>query len=172
MSIDEENERPRERALCSSLSSILVVNIYSPPLAGLSRLTFGSLYLLPSFLLHFKGASILFISFLPNVTRREAMNLRVYILGLAGAAAAGFTLVFAAVVQPRQENENTMDLYLCSNPNFNHDCAGCACERLANLTTSGGYGGPPCCMSLPFHYIALRPSQPSAPSLRSNSRTS
>lgn len=75
------------------------------------------------------------------------MNLRIYFLGLAGAAvAAAGVFAAAAVIQPRQENEDTMDLYLCSNPNFNHDCAGCACERLANLTTVGGYGGPPCCM--------------------------
>ncbi|KAI1111920.1 hypothetical protein F5Y14DRAFT_453518 [Nemania sp. NC0429] len=67
------------------------------------------------------------------------MKLKIYFLGLAGAAAAA-----AAIIQPRQENEDTMDLYLCSNPDFNHDCAGCACERLANLTTVGGYGGPPC----------------------------
>ncbi|KAI0108578.1 hypothetical protein GGR51DRAFT_558889 [Nemania sp. FL0031] len=72
------------------------------------------------------------------------MKLKIYFLGIAGAAAAGFTLVFAAIVQPRQENQDLMDLYLCSNPDFNHDCAGCACEQLANVSTSGGYGGPPC----------------------------
>ncbi|KAI0814602.1 hypothetical protein GGR55DRAFT_632515 [Xylaria sp. FL0064] len=84
------------------------------------------------------------------------MNPKLYILaGLAGAAtAAGFALnipvpgpAAAAIFHPhhrRQENEDAMDLYLCSNPDFNHDCAGCACERLANLTTVGGYGGPPC----------------------------
>ncbi|KAI1197140.1 hypothetical protein F5X97DRAFT_324700 [Nemania serpens] len=63
------------------------------------------------------------------------MNLKICFLGLAVAVAA---------IQPRQQNEDAMDLYLCSNPDFNHDCAGCACERLANLTTVGGYGGPPC----------------------------
>ncbi|KAI1191035.1 hypothetical protein F5B17DRAFT_454486 [Nemania serpens] len=71
------------------------------------------------------------------------MILKIYLLGLAGAAGA-FAAAAAAVMQPRQENEDTMDLYLCSNPDFNHDCVGCACERLANLTTVGGYGGPPC----------------------------
>ncbi|KAI0599197.1 hypothetical protein F4775DRAFT_130395 [Biscogniauxia sp. FL1348] len=44
----------------------------------------------------------------------------------------------------RQETSDTPDLYLCSNPDFNKNCDGCACERLANLTTSGGYSGPPC----------------------------
>lgn len=87
------------------------------------------------------------------------MNLKICFLGLAVAVAA---------IQPRQQNEDAMDLYLCSNPDFNHDCAGCACERLANLTTVGGYGGPPCCMlssssSLsPFH---LTPFAPRAASL-------
>jgi hypothetical protein len=76
------------------------------------------------------------------------MNLKVCLLALAGAAAAAASLIpifAAAVVHPRQQDEDTMDLYLCSNPNFNHDCIGCACERLANLSTTGGYGGPPCC---------------------------
>ena len=74
------------------------------------------------------------------------MNLKIYLLAIAGSATARFALLPSAIVQPRQENEDAMDLYLCSNPDFNHDCAGCACERLENLTTTGGYGGPPCCM--------------------------
>ncbi|RWA04365.1 hypothetical protein EKO27_g10742, partial [Xylaria grammica] len=60
------------------------------------------------------------------------MNLKTHLYLLLSGAAA--TVVF----RPRQEKEDTMDLYLCSNPDFNHDCAGCACERLANLTTMGG----------------------------------
>ncbi|KAI0143683.1 hypothetical protein GGR57DRAFT_483205 [Xylariaceae sp. FL1272] len=43
-----------------------------------------------------------------------------------------------------QQNEDTMDLLLCSNPMFDHSCPSCACERLGNLVTSGGYSGPPC----------------------------
>lgn len=81
------------------------------------------------------------------------MILKVCILALAGAAAARFALLPVAMFQPRQEHEDTMDLYLCSNPDFNHDCAVCACERLANLTTSGGYSGPPCCM--PFFFFLV-----------------
>ncbi|KAI3321688.1 hypothetical protein HD806DRAFT_144889 [Xylariaceae sp. AK1471] len=72
------------------------------------------------------------------------MNLKNYLLALTTVAAVGLTPISAAAVHPRQENEDAMDLYLCSNPNFNHDCADCACERLANLSTTGGYGGPPC----------------------------
>ncbi|KAI8951475.1 hypothetical protein F4801DRAFT_578455 [Xylaria longipes] len=66
------------------------------------------------------------------------MNLKIYhLLALAGAAAAaGFALV---AVHPRQEDEDTKDLYLCSNPDFNHDCDGCACERLTEIMTIGGY---------------------------------
>ncbi|KAI1312943.1 hypothetical protein F5Y03DRAFT_339784, partial [Xylaria venustula] len=70
------------------------------------------------------------------------MNLKVYALALAAAARTAASIYHRHAA--RQENEDTMDLYLCSNPDFNHDCAGCACERLANLTTMGGYGGPPC----------------------------
>ncbi|KAH8162197.1 hypothetical protein CIB48_g6044 [Xylaria polymorpha] len=62
-----------------------------------------------------------------------------HLLALAGVAAAALV-----VVHPRQEHEDTKDLYLCSNPNFNHDCKGCACERLTDVVTMGGYGGPPC----------------------------
>ncbi|KAI0403189.1 hypothetical protein F4802DRAFT_599332 [Xylaria palmicola] len=72
------------------------------------------------------------------------MILRVHLLALAGAAVYRLSAASASALGPRQEKEDTMDLYLCSNPNFNHDCDGCACERMANLTTAGGYGGPPC----------------------------
>jgi hypothetical protein len=86
------------------------------------------------------------------------MNLKAYLLALAGVAAAGLAATpaaAAAVVQSRQENEDTTDLYLCSNPNFNHDCDGCACERLANLSTIGSYGGPPCCTLFPIFFLLL-----------------
>lgn len=84
------------------------------------------------------------------------MNLRIYLFGAMGVAASGIHPAPAAlVVQPRQENEDTMDLYLCSNPAFNHDCVGCACERLTNITTAMAYGGPPCCMLLFFLVFSL-----------------
>ncbi|KAI1753260.1 hypothetical protein F4782DRAFT_87762 [Xylaria castorea] len=74
------------------------------------------------------------------------MNLKIYhLFVLAGAAAAAAKAGFAlAAVHSRQEDEDTKDLYLCSNPKFNHDCDGCACERLTEIVTMGGYGGPPC----------------------------
>ncbi|KAI0439374.1 hypothetical protein F4803DRAFT_48020 [Xylaria telfairii] len=69
------------------------------------------------------------------------MYVKIYhLFALAGVAAAAALVV----VHPRQEDEDTKDLYLCSNPNFNHDCKGCACERLTDVATTGGYGGPPC----------------------------
>lgn len=73
-----------------------------------------------------------------------------HLLALAGVAAAALV-----VVHPRQEHEDTKDLYLCSNPNFNHDCKGCACERLTDVVTMGGYGGPPCCMICSFRFAVV-----------------
>ncbi|OTA67226.1 hypothetical protein K449DRAFT_430425 [Hypoxylon sp. EC38] len=51
--------------------------------------------------------------------------------------------VFGAAVA-RQGLDEIPNLYLCSNPNFNNDCQGCACESLTDVVTVRGYGGPPC----------------------------
>ncbi|KAH9883473.1 hypothetical protein F4778DRAFT_801888 [Xylariomycetidae sp. FL2044] len=69
------------------------------------------------------------------------MKLETALLAVAGAASS-----ILAIVHPRQDpaSVDTQDLYLCSNPNFNKDCDGCACESLTDLVTSGGYSGPPC----------------------------
>jgi hypothetical protein len=91
-------------------------------------------------------------AYLPEYTTQKTMNLKTYLLALTAAAAAGIS-ASVVTMEPRQENEDAMDLYLCSNPNFNHDCAGCACERMADLLTVGGYGAPPCCMS--FSHCSL-----------------
>ncbi|KAI1640598.1 hypothetical protein F4809DRAFT_637400 [Biscogniauxia mediterranea] len=82
-----------------------------------------------------------------------ALRLIVVVVGTSTAAAAktpayGNSARFLPAVA-RQETSDTPDLYLCSNPNFNKNCAGCACERLTNLTTSEGYSGPPC-FPLPY----------------------
>ncbi|KAI1138604.1 hypothetical protein F5Y05DRAFT_413225 [Hypoxylon sp. FL0543] len=53
---------------------------------------------------------------------------------LAGKAAPVFTAAVA-----RQESGDTPDLYLCSNPDFNQDCQGCACESLTDVITVRGY---------------------------------
>ncbi|KAI1487807.1 hypothetical protein F5X96DRAFT_123938 [Biscogniauxia mediterranea] len=73
--------------------------------------------------------------------------LRLVVVGTAAATTTpvyGNSARFLPAVVARQETSDTPDLYLCSNPNFNKNCAGCACERLTNLTTSEGYSGPPC----------------------------
>ncbi|KAI1342711.1 hypothetical protein F5Y15DRAFT_313129 [Xylariaceae sp. FL0016] len=66
-------------------------------------------------------------------------------LPLVFAALMGAALpVLASAVLPRQEGDDTPDLFLCSNPNFDDNCPTCACERLNQIVTVGGYGGPPC----------------------------
>ncbi|KAI1776258.1 hypothetical protein F4818DRAFT_440624 [Hypoxylon cercidicola] len=56
----------------------------------------------------------------------------------------GTTVPVLSALLARQDPDDTPDLYLCSNPNFNKDCNGCACESLTDLVTVDGYGGPPC----------------------------
>ncbi|KAI0139412.1 hypothetical protein F4776DRAFT_677484 [Hypoxylon sp. NC0597] len=53
---------------------------------------------------------------------------------IAFALSKTAALVFSAAVA-RQESDDTPDLYLCSNPNFNQDCQGCACESLTDVIT-------------------------------------
>ncbi|KAI1761413.1 hypothetical protein GGR53DRAFT_469324 [Hypoxylon sp. FL1150] len=57
-------------------------------------------------------------------------------------ALAGENITVRGAILPRQATDDTPGLYLCSNPNFNKDCDGCACESLADLATVGGYGIP------------------------------
>ncbi|KAI0024489.1 hypothetical protein F4780DRAFT_603689 [Xylariomycetidae sp. FL0641] len=50
----------------------------------------------------------------------------------------------SSAVPPNGDPNDPMELYLCSNPDFNHNCPGCACESLTDIVIVGGYGGPPC----------------------------
>ncbi|KAI1505707.1 Tubulin/FtsZ, GTPase domain-containing protein [Biscogniauxia marginata] len=82
------------------------------------------------------------------------MQLTTVLLGLVGAAAATpFRGKDRFLLPPRQESSNTPDLYLCSNPDFNKDCVGCACERLANLTTASLHGLVYTFTALPVHLL-------------------
>ncbi|KAI1415429.1 hypothetical protein F5Y13DRAFT_187537 [Hypoxylon sp. FL1857] len=67
------------------------------------------------------------------------MKIFTIILAVSGMAVPALSAAVA-----RQVSDDTPDLYLCSNPYFNKDCQGCACESLTDVITVRGYGTPPC----------------------------